>query len=154
MTGVGTVAGSTCLGRGGVVDRWEDTTGLDANEDGCRAVYRGVADPATGLVKLNDDVDGAGRTAEATDVGLLVGGVDETAVDVLDTVVAVVMGSRISNGDTAMDDVTIELLFGVEWTMVETVEPILDKGDAAAEMFLGVAWWPALVTLKLALDVA
>lgn len=155
MTGVGTVAGSTCLGRGGVVDRWEDTTGLDAKEeDGCRAAYRGVADPATGLVKLDDDVDSAGRTMEATEVGLLVEGVDETAVDVRDTVVAVVMGSRISNGDTAMDDVTIELLFGVEWTMVETVEPILDRGDAAAEMFLGVAWWPALVTLKLALDVA
>lgn len=155
MTGVGTVAGSTCLGRGGVVDRWEDPTGLDAKEaDGCRAVYRGVADPATGLVKLDDDVDSAGRAAEATNVGLLVGGVDETAVDVLDTVGAVVIGSRISSGDTATDDVTIELLFGVEWTMVETVEPILDKGEAAAEMFLGVAWWPALVMLKLAFDVA
>lgn len=74
---------------------------------------------------------------------------------ILDTVVAVVMGSRISNGDTATDDVTIELLFGVEWTMVETVDPILEKGDAAAaEMFLGVVWWPTLATLKLPLDVA
>lgn len=85
---------------------------------------------------------------------LLVRGVDETAVVILGTVVAVVMGSRISNGDTATDDVTIELLFGVEWTMVETVEPILEKGDAAAEMFLGVAWWPTLAMLKLPLDAA
>lgn len=91
---------------------------------------------------------------EGTGVHLLVGGADETAVVILGTVVAVVMGSRISNGDTATDDVTIELLFGVEWTMVETVEPILEKGDAAAEMFLGVAWWPTLATLKLPLDVA
>lgn len=87
-------------------------------------------------------------------MGLLIGGAVETVADIFGTVaVAVVMGSRISNGDTPTDDITIELLFGVEWTMVETVEPILEKGDAAAEMFLGVAWWPTLAKLKLDLDV-
>lgn len=47
-------------------------------------------------------------------IGLLVGGVEKVADDVLETVAAVVIGSRISRGDTAVDDMTIELLFGVE----------------------------------------
>lgn len=47
-------------------------------------------------------------------IALLTGGVEKVAGDVLETVAAVVIGSRISRGDTAVDDMDIKLLFGVE----------------------------------------
>lgn len=47
-------------------------------------------------------------------MALLDGGVEKVVGDTFETIEAVVIGSRISRGDTAMDDMTAELLFGVE----------------------------------------